>query len=218
MLCQHTNRDVVRVAKDLTMTPYLQKYQGKRFNSPNDLVYKHDGALYFTDPPYGLLKQDEDPAKELKFNGVFRYADGKLEPVIKDLTRPNGLAFSPDEKTFYIANSDEKHKVWMRYDVNPDGTVSNGSVFFDVTAEKEDGLPDGMKVDVQGNVYCTGPGGTWVYAADGTHIGTIKTPEVPANLAFGGPDMKTLFFTAHTSVYTLRAKSPGLPGHWFRRR
>ena len=122
LLCQHTNRRIVRVAKDLTMTPYLEKYQGKRFNSPNDLVYKSDGALYFTDPPYGLLKQDDDPAKELKFNGVFRYAGGKLQVVVKDLTRPNGLAFSPDEKTFYVSNSDEKHKVWMRYDVAPDGT------------------------------------------------------------------------------------------------
>ncbi len=106
LLCQHTNRRIVRVAKDFTMTPYLEKYQGKRFNSPNDLVYKSDGALYFTDPPYGLLKQDDDPAKELKFNGVFRYAGGKLQVVVKDLTRPNGLAFSPDEKTFYVANSD----------------------------------------------------------------------------------------------------------------
>src|SRR5579862_4954112 len=130
LLCQHTNRRIVRVAKDLTMTPYLEKYQGKRFNSPNDLVYKSDGALYFTDPPYGLLKQDEDPAKELKFNAVFRYANGKLEPVITDLTRPNGIAFSPDEKILYISNSDEKHKVWMAYDVKPDGRVGKGRLFF----------------------------------------------------------------------------------------
>ncbi|PYT29418.1 MAG: SMP-30/gluconolactonase/LRE family protein [Acidobacteria bacterium] len=172
LLCQHTNRRIVRVAKDFTkdftmpftMTPYLEKYHGKRFNSPNDQVYKSDGALYFTDPPYGLLKQDEDPAKELKFNGVFRYADGKLQVVVKDLTRPNGLAFSPDEKTFYVANSDEEHKVWMRYDVAADGTVSNGKVFADVTAEKEDGLPDGMKVDSQGDVYGSGPGGVWVFS------------------------------------------------------
>jgi gluconolactonase len=167
LLCQHANRRIVRVGKDLTMTPYLEKYEGKRFNSPNDLVYKSDGALYFTDPPYGLLKQDDDPAKELKFNGVFRYAGGKLQVVVKDLTRPNGLAFSPDEKTLYVANSDEKHKVWMRYDVAADGTVSNGKVFADVTAEKEDGLPDGMKVDSQGDVYGSGPGGVWVFSPDG---------------------------------------------------
>src|SRR5580693_4510806 len=112
LLCQHTNRRIVRVAKDLTMTTYLEKFEGKRFNSPNDLVYRSDGILYFTDPPYGLLKQDDDPAKELKFNGVFRYANGKLQVVVKDLTRPNGLAFSPDQKILYVANSDEKHKVW----------------------------------------------------------------------------------------------------------
>ena len=132
---------------------YLEKFEGKRFNSPNDLVYRSDGALYFTDPPYGLLKQDDDPAKELKFNGVFRYAEGKLQPMVKDLTRPNGIAFSPDDKTLYVANSDEKQRIWMRYDVAADGTVSNGKVFADVTAEKEEGLPDGMKVDSQGNVY-----------------------------------------------------------------
>jgi gluconolactonase len=208
LLCQHTNRDIVRVGKNLTMTPYIQKYQGKRFNSPNDLVYKSDGALYFTDPPYGLLKQDDDPAKELKFNGVFRYANGKLEPVIKDLTRPNGLAFSPDEKTFYIANSDEKRKVWMRYDVNPDGTVSNGKVFADVTAEKEDGLPDGMKVDSLGNVYGSGPGGVWVFSPDGKHLGTIKPPETPANCNWA-EDGKTLYITARTSVYRVKLAVTG---------
>src|ERR1017187_4011662 len=159
LLCQHTNRRIVRVGKDLKMTPFLEKFEGKRFNSPNDLAYKSDGSLYFTDPPYGLLKQDDDPAKELKFNGVFRYARGKVQLVVKDLTRPNGLAFSPDEKTFYVANSDEKHKVWMRYDVAADGSVSGGRVFADVTAEKEDGLPDGMKVDSQGQHLRRWPGG-----------------------------------------------------------
>ena len=208
LLCQHTNRRIVRVAKDLTVTPYLEKYQGKRFNSPNDLLYKSDGALYFTDPPYGLLKQDDDPAKELKFNGVFRYAGGKLEAVVKDLTRPNGLAFSPDEKTFYVANSDEKHKVWMRYDVAADGTLSNGKVFADVTAEKEDGLPDGMKVDSQGNVYGSGPGGVWVFSPEGKHLGTIKPPETPANCGWA-EDGKTLYITARTSVYRVRLAVAG---------
>jgi gluconolactonase len=208
LLCQHTNRDIVRVAKNLTMTPYLQKFEGKRFNSPNDLVYKSDGALYFTDPPYGLLKQDDDPAKELKFNGVFRYANGKLQAVIKDLSRPNGLAFSPDEKTFYIANSDEKHKLWMRYDVAADGTVSNGRVFADVTAEKEDGLPDGMKVDSLGNVYGSGPGGVWVFSPEGKHLGTIKPPETPANCGWA-EDGKTLYITARTGVYRIRLAIAG---------
>jgi gluconolactonase len=208
LLCQHTNRRIVRVAKDLTMTPYLERYQGKRFNSPNDLVYKSDGALYFTDPPYGLLKQDDDPAKELKFNGVFRYASGKLQVVVKDLTRPNGLAFSPDEKTFYVANSDDKSKVWMRYDVAADGTVSNGKVFADVTAEREDGNPDGMKIDVQGNVYGSGPGGVWVFSPDGKHLGTIKPPETPANCNWAD-DGRTLYITARTSVYRIRLAIAG---------
>src|SRR6185437_2248879 len=115
LLCQHGNRQIVRVAPDLTITPYLQKFEGHRFNSPNDMVYRSDGALYFTDPPYGLVKQDDDPAKELKFNAVFLYKGGKLTPIIKDLTRPNGIALSPDEKTLYISNSDEKKRFWMRY-------------------------------------------------------------------------------------------------------
>jgi gluconolactonase len=208
LLCQHTDRRIVRVAKDLRMTPYLEKYEGKRFNSPNDLVYKSDGALYFTDPPYGLLKQDDDPAKELKFNGVFRYAGGKLQAVVKDLTRPNGLAFSPDEKTLYVANSDEKRKVWMRYDVAADGSVSNGRIFADVTAETADGLPDGMKVDVQGNVYASGPGGLWVFSPEGKHLGTIKPPETPANCNWAN-DGKTLYITARTSVYRIRVANMG---------
>jgi len=208
LLCQHTNRRIVRVSKDLTITPYLEKYQGKRFNSPNDLVYRSDGSLYFTDPPYGLLKQDDDPAKELKFNGVFRYAAGKVQVVINDLTRPNGLAFSPDEKTLYVDNSDEKHQVWMRYDVAADGTVSNGRMFADATGDKEDGNPDGMKVDLQGNVYSSGPGGLWIFSPGGKHLGTIKTPETPANCAWA-EDGKTLYITARTSVYRIRLAIAG---------
>jgi gluconolactonase len=208
LLCQHTNRRIVRVAKDLTMTPVLEKFEGQRFNSPNDLVYKSDGSLYFTDPPYGLLKQDDDPAKELKFNGVFRYGGGKLQPVIKDLSRPNGIAFSPDEKTLYVANSDEKRKVWMRCDVAADGTVSNGRVFADVTDEKEGGLPDGMKIDSQGNVYATGPGGVWVFSSEGKHLGTIKPPEIPANCNWG-EDGTVLYITARTSVYRVKLAVAG---------
>src|ERR1700722_5797152 len=203
LLCQHTNRDIVRLDKDLKQTVYLDKFEGKKFNSPNDLVYKSDGALYFTDPPYGLLKQDDDPAKELKFNGVFRYANGKVTAVIKDLTRPNGIAFSPDEKYLYISNSDEKHKVWMKYDVNADGSVSNGRIFADATAETEGGLPDGMKVDSQGNLYGSGPGGTWIFSPDGKHLGTIKPGETAANCAWAG-DGKTLYITASTGVYRIR--------------
>jgi len=209
LLCQHSSRRIVRVAKDLAVTPYLEKFEGKRFNSPNDLVYRSDGALYFTDPPYGLVKQDDDPAKELKFNGVFRYANGKLTAEIKDLSRPNGLALSPDEKTLYVANSEEKKRIWMRYDVAADGTVSNGRLFADVTAEKEAGLPDGFKVDTRGNIWSSGPAGVWIFSPDGKHLGTIKTPEVPANCNWGD-DGKTLYITAVTSVYRIKTAVMGV--------
>lgn len=208
LLCQHTKRRIARLDKNLAETSFLDNFEGKKFNSPNDLVYKSDGSLYFTDPPYGLLKQDDDPAKELKFNAVFRYANGKLTPVITDLTRPNGIAFSPDEKILYISNSDEKHKVWMRYDVNPDGTVANGRVFADVTAETEAGVPDGMKVDSQGNVYGSGPGGILVFSSDGKHLGTIKPGETAANCAWAD-DGKTLYITASTGVYRIRLAVAG---------
>ena len=208
LMCQHTNRRIVRVAKDLTMTPYLEKFEGKRFNSPNDLVYRSDGTLYFTDPPYGLLKQDDDPAKELKFNGVFRYANGKLTAEIKDLNRPNGIALSPDEKTLYVDNSDEKKRIWMRYDVAPDGVVSNGRLFADVTAEKEAGLPDGFKIDSKGNIWTSGPGGIWVFSPDGKHLGTLKMPENPANCNWGDDD-KTLYITAVTGVYRIKTSVMG---------
>ncbi|MBV8708420.1 MAG: SMP-30/gluconolactonase/LRE family protein, partial [Acidobacteriaceae bacterium] len=203
LLCQHGNRRIVRIAKDRRITTLVDRFEGKRFNSPNDLVYKSDGSLYFTDPPYGLLKQDEDPKKEINFNGVYRLSRGKLQAVIRDLTRPNGIAFSPDEKALYLSNSDEKRKVWMRYDVGPDGTPVNGRLFFDVTAETANGLPDGMKVDAQGNLYCAGPGGIWIFSPEGKHLGTIKMPEVTANCNWGD-DGKTLYITASTSLYRIK--------------
>ena len=208
LLCQHGNRRIAQISKDHQVTTLVDRFQGKRLNSPNDLVYRSDGSLYFTDPPYGLAKQDDDPAKELKFNGVFRLANGKLQAIIKDLTRPNGIAFSPDEKTLYVANSDEKHKVWMRYDVQPDGTVKNGRVFFDVTSETADGLPDGMKVDSQGNLYCAGPAGIWIFSAEGKHLGTIQPGETPANCNWGD-DGKALYITARTSVYRIKLAVAG---------
>lgn len=203
LLCQHANRRIVRIDKDLKQTVYIDKFEGKKLNSPNDLVFKSDGALYFTDPPYGLLKQDEDPAKEIKFNGVYRYANGKVTVLVKDLSRPNGLAFSPDEKVLYVANSDEKKKIWMRYDVKSDGTLANGTVFADVTNEAEPGLPDGMKVDSKGNVYASGPGGLWIFSPDGKHLGTIKPGETPANCGWGD-DGKSLYITAETGVYRVK--------------
>jgi len=207
----HANRNVWRLE---TMSPKAKvtiladSFEGKKLNSPNDLVYKRDHSLYFTDPPYGLPKGDDDPAKELKFNGVFRYANGKLQAIVKDLSRPNGIAFSPDEKILYISNSDEKRRIWMRYDVNADGTVSNGRVFADATADPETGLPDGMKVDSLGNLYSSAPGGIWVFSPDGKHIGTIKPGESPANCAWA-EDGKTLYITATTSVYRIKLAVTG---------
>ncbi len=208
LLCQHGNRRIVRVAKDMTMTPYIDKYEGHRLNSPNDLIYRSDGALYFTDPPYGLIGQDADPAKELKFNAVFLYAKGKLTPVVTDLNRPNGIALSPDEKTLYVSNSDERKRFWMKYDVAADGSVSNGRLFYDLAGAKEQGIPDGMKVDSKGNIYASGPEGVWVFSPGGKHLGTIQPGETAANCAWGD-DGKTLYITASTSVYRIRVSIPG---------
>jgi gluconolactonase len=208
VMCQHGNRRIVRITNDLKVTTVVDNFEGKKLNSPNDVVYRSDGSLYFTDPPYGLSKFDDDPTKELPFNGVFKLTNGKLQLLVKDMTRPNGLAFSPDEKTLYVANSDENYRMWMRFDVNDDGTVRNGRVFADVSAEPEEGLPDGMKIDSLGNIWTTGPGGIWVFTPQGKHIGTIKPPEQPANCAWG-EDGKTLFITANTGLYRLRTSIQG---------
>ena len=208
VMCQHGNRRIVRITNDLKVTTVVDSFEGKKLNSPNDVVYRSDGSLYFTDPPYGLSKGDDDPTKELPFNGVFKLTNGKLQVLVKDMTRPNGLAFSPDEKTLYVANSDENYRMWMRFDVNVHGTVRNGRVFADVSAEPEEGLPDGLKIDSLGNMWTTGPAGIWVFTPSGKHIGTIKTPEQPANCAWG-EDGKTLFITANTGLYRLRTSVQG---------
>jgi len=201
-MAQHGARQIVRIGADHALTPVVSRFEGKRFNSPNDLVFAKDGALYFTDPPYGLAKQDEDPAKELAFNGVYRFANGRLQVVVRDLNRPNVLAFSPDGKFLYVNNSDPARNLVMRYDVVSDGTLVNGRVFADLTS-KVDGLADGMKVDANGNIYTAGPGGIWVLSPGGKHLGTIAPPETPANCAWG-EDGKTLYITAVTSVYKVR--------------
>ncbi len=210
IICQHGNRDVIRREADGKMTVLAAKYEGKRLNSPNDVVVKSDGAIYFTDPPYGLPKEDEDPAKELKVNGVYRLAGGKLQLIYSQLNRPNGLAFSPDEKVLWVNNSDEKKKIWMRFDVKPDGTISNGKQIFDATTPVVDGNPDGMKVDSKGNLYSAGPGGIWVFSPQGKHIGNIDPPEVPANLAWGDADGKTLYITARTGLYRVKLNNAGV--------
>jgi gluconolactonase len=222
----HARRDVFRLeslSSTAKVTVLAERFEGKRLNSPNDLVYARDGSLYFTDPPYGLPTQsDNDPQKELPFNGVFRIPgaashpagappdDAHLQLVIKDLTRPNGIAFSPDGKILYIAVSDPHHKVWMRYDIQSDGSVANGRVLLDATSSKEPGGPDGIKVDQAGNLYGAGPGGIWMISPAGKHLGTIELPEVAANCNWGDADGKTLYITASTSLYRMRLKIPGV--------
>jgi len=209
---QHGNRRMVRMEKNGQLTVLADCYEGKRLNSPNDLVYKSDGALYFTDPPFGLPKFLDDPGKELPYSGVFRVApDGKQVQVLTtDLKGPNGLAFSPDEKYFYVDDWDPEKKIIMRYEVKSDGTLSNGKVFFDMTsAEGEDAL-DGMKIDQKGNLYVSGPGGLWIISAEGKHLGTIVGPEHPHNFAWGDDDGKTLYLCAKTGLYRIRLNIPGI--------
>ncbi len=220
----HARRNVWRLESmdpSSPMTILADSYQGKKLNSPNDLVYKSDGALYFTDPPYGLRTQgDSDPEKQLRINGVYRIPNaarqkpgsppdrGSLQLLIQDLPRPNGIAFSPDEKLLYV--SDSQKKVWMRYAVAADGSVHGGALFQDANGDKLPGGPDGIKVDKEGNLYGAGPGGVWVISPAGKHILTIRVPEVVGNLAWGDSDGKTLYVTASTSVYRIRLSIPGM--------
>ncbi len=220
----HARRNVWRlesVDPKAQITVLADSYQGKKLSSPNDLVYKSDGSLYFTDPPYGLPTQgDQDPLKEQQINGVYRIPGArqqkpgappdrdKLQLIIKDLARPNGIAFSPDEKYLYIAESGKK--AWYRYKVQPDGSVTDGQMFLDASSEKLPGSPDGMRVDKEGNIYSAAPGGLWIISPEGKHIGTIKVPEVIGNLAWGDKDAKTLYVVASTSIYKIRTKIAGL--------
>jgi len=186
--------------------PFLSKYQGRRFNSPNDLVFTKDGALWFTDPSFGLPDMDKDPTKELKFNGVFRYKDGKLTPVVTDMTQPNGIAFSPDEKTLYISNS--LPDMYVRaYDVGADGKLSNPRNLIKWPGSAPD-VPDGMKVDSAGNVWATGPGGIRIISPQGKVLGQLIVPEIVANIGFA-EDGKTVYLTGSTSLYRLHTKIPG---------
>ncbi len=219
----HAQRDVWRLEQldpKAPATILADTYQGKRLNSPNDLAYKSDGALYFTDPPYGLPKLDQDPTKELPFNGVYRLPGAldhepgtppdraHLQLLIKNLTRPNGICFSPDEKYLYVNNSEPK-KLWMRYTVKPDGTLTDAKLLVDATSDKRIGAPDGMKVDQKGNIYSAGPGGVWIISPAGKHLGTLDIPERVGNVAWGGADHKTLFVAASSSIYTIVLKIPG---------
>src|SRR5579863_4945850 len=203
------------------ITVLADSYDGKKLSSPNDLVYKSDGSLYFTDPPYGLPTQgDDDPLKELKVNGVYRIVGArqhkagappdpsKVQLIIGDLKRPNGIAFSPDEKFLYIAESGDKH--WLRYTVQPDGSVTDGKLLLDASTDPAPGGPDGIRVDKKGNIYGSGPGGVWIISPEGKHLGTIKIDEKVANVAWGDKDAKTLYITASTSLYRIRLKAVGV--------
>lgn len=210
ILMEHGNRRISRRERDGFMTVLVDNYQGKRLNSPNDSAYASNGFLYFTDPPYGLAGLEDDPERELDFNGIYRLStEGNLELLESGQTRPNGIAFSPDEKTLYVANSDANNKVWMAYEVLPNGTLGSSRVFFDVNDRSEEGATDGLKVDVDGNLFATGPGGVWVFSPDGRHLGTIKPDEVPANVAWGD-DGSTLYMTARTGLYRIKLSTSGV--------
>jgi gluconolactonase len=208
---EHGRRRVVRLEKNGVITVLADRFEGKRLNSPNDLVYKSDGSLYFTDPPFGLPKVFGDERKELPYSGVYRLSGGFLRLLTKDLTGPNGLAFSPDERFLYVDNWDEQRKVVMRYPVLADGSLGSGQVFLDVTkSDPGEQAWDGLKVDREGNVYAAGPGGIWVLSPSGKHLGTISAPETPANLAWGDDDGRTLYLTARTSLYRVRLNVTGI--------
>ena len=206
---EHGNRRVTRLEKTGAITVLADRYQGRRLNSPNDLVYRSDGVLYFTDPPFGLPRGHADPRKELAFSGVFALANGELSVISTDLAGPNGLALSPDEKYLYVGNWDPKRKVVMRYEVKADGGLVNGRVFFDMTSAPGEDAIDGIKVDRRGNLYVSGPGGLWIISAEGTHLGTVAGPEHPHNMAWGDDDGRTLYLTAQTGLYRLRVNVPG---------
>ena len=218
LAAEHGGRSVSRIADDGTRTSLADRFEGKRLNSPNDIVVKSDGAIYFTDPPYavvigtpGMVRpagwwKDPIPGKEQPCNGVYRLApDGALQLVANDFALPNGLAFSPDESILYI--DDSAHKHIRALDVRPDGGLARSRILLDMASD-EPGVPDGLKVDLKGNVFSTGPGGVWVCRADGTFLGRIILPELPANLAWG-EDGSVLYFTARTSVYRLQTKTRG---------
>jgi gluconolactonase len=211
--CQHGNRRVIRVNPHGDTTVLADGFEGKRLNSPNDLVYRSDGTLYFTDPPFGLPGMFEDPDKELPFSGVFRAKDGEVELVTDELEGPNGIAFSPDERYLYVGNWDLERKVVMRYEVDAAGDLSAGEVFCDMTDAPGEDAIDGIKVDQAGNVYACGPGGIWVLSPTGERLGLLGLPEDPHNLAWGDEDGRTLYVTALTSVYRIRLGVPGVRPH-----
>jgi gluconolactonase len=211
VICEGGNRRLSRWTDDRHSEVLIDRFEGKRLHRPNDLVCKSDGSIWFTNPGLRIPLAE----RELDTSSVIRVKPDGTADVVAEFEYPNGLAFSPDERVLYVANTRFAQYIHA-IDLDSAGNMTGRRIFADMSSSETDGVPDGMKVDQQGNVYCTGPGGTWVFAPDGTKLGIIQTPEVPANLAFGGPDLKTLFFTARTSVYTLRGKIPGQPHPWYR--
>jgi gluconolactonase len=209
-ICQHGNRRVIRIEPHGNTTVLAEDYEGRRLNSPNDLVYRSDGTLFFTDPPFGLPGMFDDPDRELPFSGVFAVREGEVTLVSDELEGPNGLAFSPDERYLYVGNWDPERKVVMRYELGPDDEVVDSTVLFDMTDAAGEDAIDGLKVDHAGNVYACGPGGIWVISPDGRHLGTLRLPEAPHNLAWGDADARALYVTALTSVYRIRLQIPGI--------
>jgi gluconolactonase len=210
-ICEHGNHRISRLERNGQLTTLADRFDGKRLNSPNDLVYRSDGALYFTDPPFGLPRFFDDPRKELAFSGVYRVGpDGVLTVVDRSLSGPNGLVFSPDEKFLYVDDWDEQRKVIMRFPVRADGSLGDGTVFVDATRIPGEQAWDGLKVDRKGNLYAAGPGGIWMISPAGTHLGTIRLPEQPANFTWGDDDGKALYVTARTSIYRIRLAVPGI--------
>ena len=210
ILCQHGDRRIARLEPDRTFATVAGAFEGKRFNSPNDVVVRSNGDVYFTDPAYGFEGAPPSWKHELPFSGVFRRTkDGAVTALVKDLTFPNGIAFSPDEKILYVSNSDPDRAIWMAYDVTPAGGLANGRLFFDATDKVKagkKGLPDGMKIDEHGNLFAGGPGGVLVFSPAGKHLGTIVTTEPTANVAFGPDDGagSALYMTAHDKLCRIR--------------
>ncbi|MCE7926556.1 MAG: SMP-30/gluconolactonase/LRE family protein [Haliscomenobacteraceae bacterium CHB4] len=213
IVCQHGNRRVVRHEKKGPVTVLADNWEGRKLNSPNDLVLKSGGAVYFTDPPYGLPKNYADAHKEMPHQGVYRIKNGKTELLTTDLGGPNGIAFSPDEKYLYVANWDIRDihhtKTLWRYEVTADGLLANGKIFFDFSFTDGDEALDGVKVDNAGNLFVSAPGGVWILSPEGKYLGKITGPERPANMAWGDADGKTLYLTAHTGLYKIRTLNGG---------
>ena len=209
IIATFAGRSIVRVEKDGTRTVLADNHQGKKFSGPNDVVVKRDGAIYFTDTFGGLRLRAKDPKVEIPYNGLYLWKNGKVSLLLHgEMPNLNGLAFSPDEKYLYLNGSADNYV--NRYEVKPDDTIANGTLFLDMRNDKRPGSADGMRVDTAGNVYETGPGGVWIVSPQGKHLGTISAPQRPINIAFGDVDGKTLYMASHTAVYKIRLKLPGL--------